>query len=114
MRVTREIVTILADPVAGEVNVVFPGFRVTLTAEETAQLASGLTGGLEQLRAADKPEATSASESATPPSAGRDDSVRPFVSPTAAETELVQQRVRALIQASIRDKGLSLREEQRA
>ncbi len=115
-RVAREIVTVLPDPVAGEVNIVLSGYRISLTADETASLARGLLNCLGQLRWGEKRAGhsmTSLPEAPSRPSA-KDDGARPAVSPVAAESDSVQQRTRALIQASIRDKGLSLREERRS
>lgn len=97
MKVTREIVTVLSDPAAGEVNVVLSGFRITLTADEAFLLANGLARCLAQRR-----------EPATAETSGPAES-----EDAAVESEPAQQRTRALIQASIRDKGLSLRDEQR-
>ncbi len=95
MRVTQEAVTVLANPVAGEINIILGGLRITLSADESALLAGGLVNGLEQLRAMAKAEA------AMPETWGVG---------RADEAEAMQQRTRALIQATIRDKGLSLRD----
>jgi hypothetical protein len=126
-RVAREIVSVLPDPVAGEVNVVVSGYRISLTADETAVLARGLLNCLNQLRWGEKRaagaidhhhptttlSATGLPEAAPRASAG-DDAAKPALSPVAVEPDAVQQRHRTLIQASIRDKGLSLREERRS
>jgi hypothetical protein len=123
-RVAREIVSVLPDPVAGEVNIVLSGYRISLTADETALLARGLLNCLGQLRWGEKHAATAGHSStslsaaslpeASPRASARDDGPRLAVSPVAAESDAVQQRTRALIEASIRDKGLSLREERRS
>ena len=102
-RVAREVVSVLPDPVAGEVNVVVAGYRISLTADEAALLARGLLNSLGQLRWGEKRAAGQPASNlsvASPPEA-------------AAEPDAAQQRHRTLIQASIRDKGLSLREERR-
>lgn len=124
-RVAREIVTVLPDPVAGEVNIVLSGYRISLSADETAVLARGLLNCLGQLRWGEKraagaagPATTSMSTTSLPEAplraSAKDDGARPAVSPVAVESDAVQQRTRSLIQASIRDKGLSLREERRS
>jgi len=119
-RVAREIVSVLPDPVAGEVNIVLSGYRISLSADETAALARGLLNCLGQLRWGERRAAGAAGHSATSlpeaPSraSAKDDEAKPAVSPVAAQSDSVQQRNRALIQASIKDKGLSLREERRS
>jgi hypothetical protein len=105
-RVAREIVSVLPDPVAGEVNVVVSGYRISLTADEAASLARGLLNSLGQLRWGEKRAA--GQPAASPPATGLPEA------PAAIEPEVAQQRHRTLIQASIRDKGLSLREERRS
>jgi hypothetical protein len=111
---------------AGEVNVVLSGHRITLSVDESAILARGLLNCVEQLRWARDREARATSEissnngraTAAPetPSgvAGKTDGTKPPMPPMATESEAIQQRTRALIKASIRDKGLSLREESRS
>jgi hypothetical protein len=102
--------------VAGEVNIVVSGYRISLTADEAALLARGLLNCLGQLRWGEK-RAAGNSATILPEAPSRDsakDGTKPAVSPVAAESDAVQQRTRALIQASIRDKGLSLREERRS
>jgi hypothetical protein len=105
-RVAREIVSVLPDPVAGEVNVVVSGYRISLTADEAALLARGLLNSLGQLRWGETRAA--GQPAANPPVTGSPEA------PAAIEPEPAQQRHRTLIQASIRDKGLSLREERRS
>lgn len=115
-RVAREVVSVLPDPVAGEVNVVVSGYRISLTADEAALLARGVLNCLGQLRLGEN-RATSQSTSfpETPPGPlAKNNGAKPVVSPVAVEPDAAQQRHRALIQASIRDKGLSLREERRS
>jgi hypothetical protein len=115
MKVTQETVTVLPNAALGEVNIILAGLRITLTADESSLLARGLASSLEQLQGMQKQEAAAAETwgvgRSTPDapdlrsgSAGKD---------AAAESEAMQQRTRALIQASMRDKKLSLREEQR-
>jgi len=123
MRIYQEIVTVWADPAAGEVNIVLAGLRIALSSDETAALADGLVTGLGQLRGARRSEAGEAVESegkgrpaaraaeARPTLADKSDAGRQFVSP-APEAEAKQLRTRALIQASIRDKGLTVQEDQ--
>lgn len=119
-RVAREVVTVLPDPVAGEVNIVLSGYRISLTAEETALLARGLLNCLGQLRWSEKRALETAGHPATSlPEAparasAKDDGARHAAAPVAVESDPAQQRARALIQASIKDKGLSLREERRS
>jgi hypothetical protein len=109
MKVTQELVTVWAEPDSNEINVVLAGLRLTLTAEETTILASGLARSLERLRT---PSGDSAPR--TGDAAGvvvrKDD----LAAGSQGEADAMQLRTRALIQASIRDKGLSLREEPRS
>jgi len=116
-RVAREIVSVLSDPVAGEVNVVVSGYRISLTADEAALLARGLLNCLGQLRWGEKraagPSITSPAE-APPRASAAYEGAKPAASPAADESDAAQQRHRTLIQASIKDKGLSLREERRS
>lgn len=112
MKVTQELVTVWAEPDADEINVVLAGLRLTLTAEETALLASGLARSLERLRAGhgrDAGEASAKPGEASGVIVRKDDAGAP-----QGEADAMQLRTRALIQASIRDKGLSLREETRS
>ncbi len=114
MKVTQETVTVLPNAALGEVNIILAGFRITLTADESLALASALASSLEQLQGMQKQEAaaekwdvgrsTPAAPDLRSGSAGKD---------AAAESEAMTQRTRTLIQASMREKGLSLREEQR-
>ena len=127
-RVAREIVSVLPDPVAGEVNVVVSGYRISLTADETAVLARGLLNCLSQLRWGEKRAAGTTGHhhhptttlsatglpEAPPRASASQDAAKPAMSAVAVEPDAVQQRHRTLIQASIRDKGLSLREERRS
>jgi hypothetical protein len=121
-RVAREIVSVLSDPVAGEVNVVVSGYRISLTTDEAALLARGLLNCLGQLRWGEKraagqaiasPSVAGAAE-APPRASAAYEGAKPAASPPADESDAAQQRHRTLIQASIRDKGLSLREERRS
>jgi len=108
--------------VAGEVNVVVSGYRISLTADEAALLARGLLNCLGQLRWGEQraagqaiagPSTTSPVE-APPRASAAYEGAKPAASPAAEEADAPQQRHRTLIQASIRDKGLSLREERRS
>jgi hypothetical protein len=106
MRVTQEVVTVLADPQAGEINIVLAGMRIVLSTEESSQLAQGLAASLERL-------AGSAVQPAAPAEAW---SVRraptdETADSSLAEAEAIQHRARALIRATMRAKGLSLGEE---
>ncbi len=105
MKVTQELVTVWAEPETDEINIVLAGMRIALNSEETALLVSGLAKALERSR---------------PPSAREGGDPLPVivrkdegVTPAPGESDAMQLRTRALIQASIRDKGLSLREEPR-
>ncbi|HUH86360.1 MAG TPA: hypothetical protein VLX85_17260 [Stellaceae bacterium] len=107
MKVIQESLTVLANVASAEVNIILGGFRVTLTAAESLQLANGLANCLEQLQGMEKPGAPAEAWSV-----GRSGEQRP-VAAKDAEAEAVQQRARALIQASMRDKGFSLLETPR-
>jgi len=106
MKVTQEIVTVWAEPDSDEINIVLAGMRIALNSEETALLVSGLARALERSR--------------PPPARDQGDPLPVIVrkddggNPAPADTDAMQLRTRALIQASIRDKGLSLREEPRS
>lgn len=103
MRVTQEVVTVLADPQAGEINIVLAGLRIVLSTEEGAQLAQGLASGLERLAAGGASSAEAWSVRRAPADEAADRSL--------AETEAIQHRARALIRATMRAQGLSLGEE---
>lgn len=49
MRIAQEAFTVLPDPERHEVNIVMGGFRLTLSAEETRQLAAGLDQAIAQV-----------------------------------------------------------------
>ena len=81
-------------------------------------LARGLASGLEQLHGAQRQRAASTAEKSGPAGSlagglgrGARDEGQHIVAPAAADPEAIQQRARALIQASIRDKGVPLRDE---
>jgi hypothetical protein len=99
MQVTQELVTVLADPLLGEIHIVLAGHRITLSADDASLLARGLASSLERLRGPTAPEPHGA---------------EPWqVERAPSDAEAMQQRSRALIQATMREKGLSLREEER-
>jgi hypothetical protein len=108
--------------VAGEVNIVVSGYRISLTADEAAVLARGLLNCLSHLRWGERRAMEDAGHSkpslpgALPRIVSSDDAAAHAESaaPPAADADVGQQRTRALIQASIREKGLSLREERRS
>jgi len=106
MKVTQELVTVWAEPETDEINIVLAGMRIVLNSEETALLVSGLARALER--------------SHPPPARDQGDALPVIVrkdepgNPAPADSDGMQLRTRALIQASIRDKGLSLREEPRS
>jgi hypothetical protein len=108
MKVIQESLTVLANAASGEVNIILGGFRVTLTAAEALLLANGLANCLEQLQGMEK-QGTAAEGW----SVGRSGEQRAGAAAKDAEAEAVQQRARALIQASMRDKGFSLLETPR-
>jgi len=90
----------MPDTPAGEVNVVLAGHRIALSIDEAALLADGLIACLERLRG------EAARAGGAPPEAWQ-------VQRAAGEADAMQQRTRALIQATMRDKGLALREDGR-
>jgi hypothetical protein len=112
MKVTQEVVTVWADPLVGEVNFVLSGFRITLSADEATHLANALAEGVDRLHRAAAAAAASMPVPVSPAADPATDGAA-TASLTSAETEAIQYRTRALIQASIREKGLSLREEER-
>lgn len=115
MKVTPEIVTVWAEPDSDTVNIVLAGLRITLEVDEAVLLAGALARGLERLRSnAPRAEETAHMERfAERPGEAAAVIVRkdPPAAAASAEIEAMQLRTRALVQASIRDKGLSLREE---
>ena len=112
MKVARETVTVLTDPAMGELSLIFSGWRLTVTADEADMLARGLASGLEKLRSTQRPKGGTPAEPAAAArnAAGRDEAQH-IVAPLASDPEAIQQRARALIQASIRDKGPAPRDE---
>jgi hypothetical protein len=118
MKVTQEILTVLADPAAFEVNVVMSGLRVMLTAAEAALLANMLRNGLELLKPQELAAAPATERSNTgyiaamlrddPPGPNRRDDAADLEPVITAASEEAREKTRALIRARIRDKGLSL------
>jgi hypothetical protein len=116
MEITREVVTVFANPAANQVHIVLSGYRLVLTTEEAQTLGRALNR-LDRA-AGDTAEAATGEQSLatalatiTDHPAANSSGPRHLVRPSSAEAEAVQQRARALIQGSIREKGLSLREE---
>jgi hypothetical protein len=105
MKVTQEIVTVLPDPLAGEINIVIAGYRIALTADESALLVHGLATSLERLVGG------SAAQPAEVWSVRRDQPENGASDTSVDAAEAMQQRTRALIRATMRAKGLSLGEE---
>src|SRR5258708_27653491 len=85
-RVAREIVSVLPDPVAGEVNIVLSGYRISLSADETAALARGLLNCLGPLRWGERRAGHSMTSLPEAPcrASAKDDGAKPAVSPVAA------------------------------
>jgi len=112
MKIAQEAVSVLPNA-AGEINVFLAGLRITLTTDEALLLAAALATSLELLQGAPQHEAAAepwgvGRSTAAPPdplsgSTGKD---------ATSESDTVL-RTRALIQASMRSKGLSLREAHR-
>jgi hypothetical protein len=116
MEITREVVTVFANPTAGQVHIVLSGYRLVLSTEEAQSLASALhrlgrPAGDTEEAASSEPSLASALATITDHPAANSSGPRHVVRPSLAEAEAVQQRARALIQGTIREKGLSLREE---
>ena len=109
MRIIPEVVSVFADPLASEVNVVISGFRISLTADESTLLLDGLIASLERLRAAQKATTTPDGWRIERHPDGSVSTPGPTVHEPASEFQ--QQQNRASVQAAIRTKGLSLREE---
>jgi hypothetical protein len=114
MKITQEALTVLPNVARGEVNIVLGGIRITLTAEESLLLAAGLANSLDQLQGIEPREAAVAETWEVGRSTPADPDLRssPSGKEAATPSEMLV-RTRALIQASMRDKGLSLRETQR-
>jgi hypothetical protein len=116
MRVTREILTVLADPATLEVSIVMPGLRVTLTTAEATLLTNTLSYGLERLDP-QAPAAAAATEASNtgflapmllddePDPNDRDDVPNPEPA-IAGASEQAREKTRALIRTRIKDKGL--------
>jgi hypothetical protein len=114
MKITQEAVTVLPNVARGEVNIVLGGIHITLTAEESLLLAAGLANSLDQLQGVEPREAAAAETWEV----GRSTQADPDLRSSSSDKEAASQsevlvRTRALIQASMRDKGLSLRETPR-
>jgi hypothetical protein len=115
MEITREVVTVFANPAANQVHIVLSGYRLVLTTEEAQTLARALSRldrpTSEAAEATGEPSLATALATITDHPAANAAGPRHLVRPSPAEAEAVQQRARALIQGTIREKGLSLREE---
>ena len=125
MKVAQEMLTVFLDSGAREVFIVVAGLRVTLTQDETATLTETLFNGLERLapKSAAHPQATEIITIGSlcgdvgredPNAISRDD---PQIWPAPAMTGQDadgHDRMRALIKARIRDKGLAIWEENRS
>jgi hypothetical protein len=63
MKIVPQMVTVFADPTAGEVNVVLGGLRISLNSNEASYLADELVRSLERLRdMPQKPEVSAAGD----------------------------------------------------
>lgn len=114
MNITREAVTVLPNAGRGEVDIILAGLRITLTADKSLLLAAGLANSLEQLQGIEQGEAAASDIWEVDRAAPVAPDPRAGSSGKEAATEAeVLLRTRALIQASMRDKGLSLREAER-
>jgi hypothetical protein len=115
MEITREVVTVFANPTTNQVHIILSGYRLVLTTEEAQSLGRALTRlertSGEAAEATGEPSLANALATITEHPAANLSGPRHLVRPSPAEAEAVQQRARALIQGTIREKGLSLREE---
>jgi hypothetical protein len=115
MEIAREVVTVFANPAANQVHIVLSGYRLVLTTEEAQTLARALNRldrpSSESAEATGEPSLATALATITDHPAANASAPRHLVRPSPAEAEAVQARARALIQGTIREKGLSLREE---
>lgn len=50
MKIAQQMMTVFADPMTGEVNVVLGGLRISLNSDEASYLANELVRSLERLR----------------------------------------------------------------
>jgi hypothetical protein len=114
MKITPEALTVLPNVARGEVNIILGGIHITLTAEESLLLAAGLADSLDQLQGREPRDAAAAETWDVARSTPADPDLRSSSSgkETASSPEMLV-RTRALIQASMREKGLSLRETER-
>lgn len=63
MKIVPQMVTVFADPMAGEVNVVLGGLRISLNSDEASYLANELVRSVERLRGtSQKPEVSAAAD----------------------------------------------------
>ena len=115
MEITREVVTVFANPTTNQVHIILSGYRLVLTTEEAQSLGRALTRlertSGEAAESTGEPPLANALATITEHPAANLSGPRHLVRPSPAEAEAVQQRARALIQGTIREKGLSLREE---
>ncbi len=113
MKITQEALTVLPNVARGEVNIILGGVHITLTAEESLLLAAGLANSLDQLQGMEQRDAAGAETWDVARSTPADPEPRASSSgKEAASPPEMLVRTRALIQASMRDRGLSLRETQ--
>ena len=109
MRVTQELVSVLPDPMAGEIHVVLAGHKISLSSEEGSLLARAISAALERLAAAAEPGGGWTVRRAPVPMPAASPAPSPEPAETRAEADAMQQRTRALVQAMMREKGLALR-----
>jgi len=119
------MLTVFVDSDAREVCIVLAGLRVTLTHDETASLTKTLLSGLERLTPKSA-EYCGANEGTNvgclsagvaheePNSINRDDPQTSPVPLMTGQNEERHEKMRALIKARIKDKGLSIWDEYRS
>lgn len=107
MKVAQEMITVVVDSDAREVFIVLAGLRVTLTQDETASLTETLFNGLERL--APKSAADGGTNDIITIGSLRGDIGR--AAPDEIGHNDGHDRMRALIKARIREKGLAIWEE---
>ncbi|MGO8918325.1 MAG: hypothetical protein ACLQJR_20690 [Stellaceae bacterium] len=119
MRVAQELLTVFVDSDTREVCIVLAGLRVKLTHDETASLTRTLLSGLERLTAesaaygganevTDIGRLSADVAQEEPNSISGDDPRNSPVPLMTGQNEERHDKMRALIKARIKDKGLSI------
>jgi hypothetical protein len=110
MKIVPQMVTVFTDPMAGEVNVVLGGLRISLNADEASYLTNELVRSLERLRGT--PQKPDAGATGDVFNVSRHAGVPPAREPPQDILGKPEWPPHAVVDALTRDKGLPpVREE---